>query len=84
MDEQTWKKEGLGNLVARMQQTYEDGIGINHVEGPNLPFREVIYEIMDDIFAILFPGYMGREPLTEQGSGLFCRRSSEFDLSQIV
>ncbi|MDP8218741.1 MAG: hypothetical protein P9M03_08450 [Candidatus Theseobacter exili] len=71
MNEHAWKKEGLNNLVKQMQKTYEDGIGINHVEGLNLPFRDIIYDIMDDVFAILFPGYMGRKPLTEQGLGYF-------------
>ena len=71
MEEHVWKKNGLNKLVERLCETYEDEIGINHLEGLNLPFREVIYDILDDLFAIVFPGYMGRTPLSEQGLAYF-------------
>jgi serine O-acetyltransferase len=37
---------------------------VNHIEGKNLPSRAVVYEILDSLFEILFPGYIGETDIT--------------------
>ena len=53
----------LADVVRRTIATYVDERGIDHIDSRNLPSKEVIFECLDKIFTILFPGFMGREPI---------------------
>ena len=55
--------EVLADVVRRTIATYVDDRGIDHIDSRNLPSKEVIFECMDKLFTILFPGFMGREPI---------------------
>ena len=58
-----WQRERLGNLVERLVATYEDDKGINHIDGLNLPQRHIVNEILDSLFKVIYPGYVGEEPV---------------------
>lgn len=51
------KIKEVQKIVSETVRTYGDRRGINHIEGKNLPSRKVIFEIMDELFEIVFPGY---------------------------
>ena len=53
----------LAEVVRRTIATYVDDRGIDHIDSRNLPSKEVIFECLDKLFTILFPGFMGREPI---------------------
>ncbi|MBT3376902.1 MAG: serine acetyltransferase [Lentisphaerae bacterium] len=54
-------------LTASICETYEDERGINHLDGSNMPEREEILGILNDILEILFPGYSGRHRISRAG-----------------
>jgi serine O-acetyltransferase len=58
-----WQRERLGNLVEKLVATYEDDKGINHIDGLNLPQRHIVNEILDSLFKVIYPGYVGEEPV---------------------
>ena len=43
--------------VERVLSSYVSHGGINHIEGVNLPSREVVVELLSDLHEVLFPGY---------------------------
>lgn len=57
-------RKNIQKIVNETIKTYEDRKGINHIEGKNLPSRKIIYEILDDIFGVLFPGYVNETDIT--------------------
>ena len=64
-NEEKWLEKGLPNLVEQISENYETYGGINHLDGKDLPSKKVVIEILEDIFSILFPGYLGDEKLTK-------------------
>ncbi|MFP4381435.1 MAG: serine O-acetyltransferase EpsC [Candidatus Sumerlaeia bacterium] len=56
-----WQRERLDPIVDALVATYQDDKGINHIDGLNLPQRNAVYDILDDIFKIMYPGYVGEE-----------------------
>jgi len=55
----TYREEVLQKLL----NTYEDGQGINHIEGANLPSRENIFKVLNLFYEIFFPGFSGKEKI---------------------
>lgn len=51
------KAEVVKTAVSALDETYKDEKGINHLSGANLPSKNEIYQIIDDIEEIIFPGY---------------------------
>ncbi|MBN2536352.1 MAG: serine acetyltransferase [Spirochaetales bacterium] len=51
-------------LIRELEDSYETQIGINHVDGLNLPTTESIADIIYDLFRIIFPGFAGNEIVT--------------------
>lgn len=47
----------LAHIIEEILATYTDDKGINHIEGPNLPSREAVEEIVVDLLNVIFPGY---------------------------
>ena len=58
------EKKELEGIVGAVSKTYNDLKGINHIQEKNLPSRKEVYHIMDDLFEILFPGYLGHTDVT--------------------
>jgi serine O-acetyltransferase len=63
--EQDWVEKGLPKLVDEMVANYEKFGGMDHLTGRDLPSVEVVVEVLDDLFTILFPGYLGKEEITK-------------------
>ena len=47
----------LKAIAARISDTYADGIGINPVEGENLPRRAEVIEVTEKLLELIFPGF---------------------------
>ncbi len=60
-----WHAKQAEKIVAAICASYEDGTGVNRIEGRNLPVQERILEILKNLFVILFPGYVGRRTFTK-------------------
>ncbi len=50
-------KGGLDNIVSTILKDYESDRVINHVEVFDHPDREVVYDILDKLIKIIFPGF---------------------------
>ncbi|MDP2896982.1 MAG: serine O-acetyltransferase EpsC [bacterium] len=60
-----WSEKTAEKIVDAVCDSYEDGTGVNRIEGRNLPVQDKIVEILRTLFVILFPGYMGKLTFTK-------------------
>ncbi|MHC5082525.1 MAG: serine O-acetyltransferase EpsC [Planctomycetota bacterium] len=51
-------------LTRQIVSTYEDDSGINFIDVRNLPVRDKIIHILEELTELLFPGYTGRRKVT--------------------
>jgi serine O-acetyltransferase len=65
IDEKEWIEKRLPQLVGQIAENYDIYGGINHLDGKDLPSKRVVVEILEDLFTILFPGYLGKEKITK-------------------
>lgn len=57
----TASRDFVDALVNRVCDTYQDGKGINHIEGFNLPKRSEVLEILQKLVELIFPGFSGQK-----------------------
>jgi serine O-acetyltransferase len=57
--EEHWVEEGLPNLVDNIMANYETFGGMDHLEGKDLPSKKEVITVLEDLFTVLFPGYLG-------------------------
>lgn len=63
--EQDWVVKGVPTLVDDIIVSYEKFGGMDHLEGRDLPSKKVVIEVLEDLFSILFPGYLGDSEITK-------------------
>jgi serine O-acetyltransferase len=63
--EENWLEQDLPNLVDDIMVNYQKVGGMDHLEGRDLPSKKVVIEVLEDLFAILFPGYLGDSEITK-------------------
>ena len=61
----------LSAIIEQILSSYRTDRGINHLEGPNLPSREAIEEIVTDIINVLFPGYYEKQEISREEVNLY-------------
>ncbi|MCW4000468.1 MAG: serine acetyltransferase [Candidatus Bathyarchaeota archaeon] len=62
--EQDWVIRGLPDIVDEIMVTYKKFGGMDHLEGRDLPSKQAVVEVLEDLFTVLFPGYLGEPELT--------------------
>jgi serine O-acetyltransferase len=65
------KEMRLARLVEEILDSYADHGNINHLDGSNLPTRIEVAELVDDLIALIFPGYFRGDQLDELTSRYF-------------
>lgn len=55
----------LPQIIGNIVNTYDSEDGINHIEGPNLPSRDMVHEIATNFLDVLFPGYYAKQELSK-------------------
>ncbi len=65
MTEGPQQQRVLARAIDAILDSYADHGNINHMDGENLPSRAEIAALLDDLVAILFPGYFTREQLDD-------------------
>lgn len=55
----------LASAIDQIMASYSEHGNINHLDGQNLPSRAEVEKLLDDLIAILFPGYFVRDQLDE-------------------
>ena len=63
--EQDWVLKGVPTLVDDIMVSYEKFGGMDHLEGRDLPSKKIVIEVLEDLFSILFPGYLGDSEVTK-------------------
>jgi serine O-acetyltransferase len=58
-----WRRDGVKKLVSELETSYDTQAGINHVDGLNIPTPESVKDIIDDFFKLIFPGFVGEQPV---------------------
>jgi serine O-acetyltransferase len=61
----------LAPIIEKILATYRDDKGINHIEGPNLPSREAVEEIVVDLLNVVFPGYYEKFEISREDVSLY-------------
>jgi serine O-acetyltransferase len=61
----------LAQIIEKILDTYHDDKGINHIEGPNLPAREAVEEIVVDLLNVIFPGYYEKLEISREEMSLY-------------
>ncbi len=56
-------KPRLDKVISTILDSYEVDGGINHLDGTNLPSRESVTAIVDELESVMFPGYRGEANL---------------------
>ncbi len=51
------ERDEISQLVGRLVDSCADNLAVNHVEGHDLPDKESVERVLDQLLAILFPGY---------------------------
>jgi serine O-acetyltransferase len=89
MDEKGFEL-GLPKLVDNIIKSYETFGGMDHLEGKDLPSKKVVLEVLEDLFTVLFPGYLGKEDVTKANiryflgvtlTSVYARLTNEVDRS---
>ena len=63
--EEDWVVKGLPQLVDDLTDSYRKFGGMDHLEGRDLPSKKVVIEVLEDLFVVLFPGYLGDSEITK-------------------
>lgn len=56
----------IDNITKEIMKTYRVKEGINHLNGPNLPSRQSVINIITILESIIFPGFQESEQLDEE------------------
>jgi len=57
--DENWVEQMIPSLVEKMLQNYEKYDRLNHLEGKDLPSKDVVIDVLEHLLALLFPGYYG-------------------------
>ena len=63
--DKNWSKKELSRIADKILRNYKKVGGIDHLEGRDLPSKTVVIEVLEDLFKILFPGYLGKEDIAK-------------------
>jgi len=66
-----WMNDGLSRVVQQLQNGMQANGAINSEEGLDFTGRQDIYEILDDLLAILFPGSYSKQKVSRSEIGFF-------------
>ncbi len=61
----------LPEIINQILDSYKTDRGINHIEGPNLPSRAAVEEIVLEIINIIFPGYYEKQEISRSEINLY-------------
>ncbi|MCL2184050.1 MAG: serine acetyltransferase [Chitinispirillia bacterium] len=71
MDLTKWMNERLPQIVDRLEKDLSAGPEAKSDDGLDLAGRNEIYEVLDDILAVLFPGYYSRDKVGKADTNFF-------------
>ena len=64
--EENWSETELPIIAEEILKNYEKIGNMEHLEGRDLPSKKIVIDVLEDLFKILFPGYLGKEEITKK------------------
>jgi serine O-acetyltransferase len=61
--EENWVEKAIPKLVDEILENYKKYDSLNHLEGKDLPSKDIVIDVLEHLLAILFPGYYGQRQL---------------------
>ena len=69
--ETKWVEKDLPKLVDEIKQNYDNYKDTTHLEGKDLPSKQVVIAALEDLLSILLPGYLGKTEIDKSNVELF-------------
>ncbi len=66
-----WMNTKLPDVVTRLEESIVSGFDVEAQSGLDLSGRNEIYEVLDDLLAVLFPGSYGKEKIARAETNFF-------------
>ena len=66
-----WMNTKLPDVVTRLEESIMSGFDVEAQSGLDLSGRNEIYEVLDDLLAVLFPGSYGKEKIARAETNFF-------------
>ncbi len=60
-----WVELGLPTLVDNIIGNYQTFGGMDHLEGKDLPSKQVVIDVLEDMLTVFYPGYLGKAEITK-------------------
>ena len=60
----SWTDEKARSLTERLCGSYANEIGVNYNERCGMPQREAIFNVLEQLLDLVFPGYTGKRSFT--------------------
>lgn len=79
-----WVEAGLPHLVDTILENYQTIVGLSHLEGRDLPSKQVVVEVLEDLLSVIFPGYMGKTEITTSNVRYFLGNTLNSIYSRLV
>lgn len=61
--EEDWVEKVIPKLVDEMLKNYEKYNSLNYLKGKNLPSKDTVIDVLENLLTILFPGYYGQRQI---------------------
>ena len=61
-----WLDELMPETIAKLAQCQRCAVGANTKKGMNLPGRQAVVQVLENLISVLFPGCHGHGPVSEQ------------------
>jgi len=65
MEKNKLTNDKIEKLVGEIARTYQGDSGINFIDVSNLPARDKIFQVLDLLIEVLFPGYTGKKTVAK-------------------
>ncbi len=69
--EDNWVEAGLPNLVEKIMENYKRYECMESLEGKDLPSKQVVIEVLEELLATIFPSYLGKKEITKSNVRYF-------------
>ncbi|MCW4027646.1 MAG: serine acetyltransferase [Candidatus Bathyarchaeota archaeon] len=74
----------MPNLVDEIMGSYERHGGIDRLEGKDLPLKQVVIEVLEDLLTVIFPSCLGKEDIAKSTIKYFLGNVLHSSYSRLV
>jgi serine O-acetyltransferase len=79
-----WVEEDLPHLIDEIVHNYEVYGDIDYLAGKDLPSKQSVIEVLEDLLKVLFPGYPGKEDVKNANIRTFLSKSLQTIYARLV